>query len=86
MRQMLKVAFNWLLGRSLAQHLDTSAVAATRHISSNRYDFINRNNNIVLEYQKKSLISLSLPKVIQGMTGEELSIIRNLTTKYPLEK
>ncbi|MEX0423995.1 inverse autotransporter beta domain-containing protein [Providencia rettgeri] len=81
-----KVAFNWLLGRSLAQHLDTSALAATRHISSNRYDFINRNNNIVLEYQKKSLISLSLPKVIQGMTGEELSIIRNLTTKYPLEK
>ncbi|HHE6470093.1 TPA: inverse autotransporter beta domain-containing protein [Providencia rettgeri] len=81
-----KVAFNWLLGRSLAQHLDASAVEATRHISSNRYDFVNRNNNIVLEYQKKTLISLSLPKVIQGITGEELSIIRNLTTKYPLDK
>ncbi|EMT6576109.1 inverse autotransporter beta domain-containing protein [Providencia rettgeri] len=81
-----KVAFNWLLGRSLAQHLDASAVEATRHIASNRYDFVNRNNNIVLEYQKKTLISLSLPKVIQGITGEELSIIRNLTSKYPLEK
>ncbi|MCD2529502.1 MULTISPECIES: inverse autotransporter beta domain-containing protein [Providencia] len=81
-----KIAFNWLLGRSLAQHLDASAIEATRHISSNRYDFVNRNNNIVLEYRKKTLISLSLPKVIQGMTGEELSIIRNLTTKYPLEK
>ncbi|MEW2740329.1 inverse autotransporter beta domain-containing protein [Providencia rettgeri] len=81
-----KVAFNWLLGRSLAQHLDASAVETTRHISSNRYDFVNRNNNIVLEYQKKTLISLSLPKVIQGITGEELSIIRNLTSKYPLEK
>lgn len=81
-----KVAFNWLLGKSLAQHLDASAVEATRHISSNRYDFVNRNNNIVLEYQKKTLISLSLPKVIQGITGEELSIIRNLSTKYPLDK
>ncbi|ENR5393433.1 inverse autotransporter beta domain-containing protein [Providencia rettgeri] len=81
-----KVAFNWLLGKSLAQHLDASAVEATRHIASNRYDFVNRNNNIVLEYQKKTLISLSLPKVIQGITGEELSIIRNLSTKYPLDK
>ncbi|MEY0558003.1 inverse autotransporter beta domain-containing protein [Providencia sp. 1701011] len=81
-----KIAFNWLLGKSLAQHLDASAIEATRHIPSNRYDFVNRNNNIVLEYQKKTLISLSLPKVIQGITGEELSIIRNLTTKYPLDK
>ena len=81
-----KIAFNWLLGRSLEQHLDTSVIEANRHIPNNRYDFVNRNNNIVLEYQKKTLISLSLPKVIQGVTGEERSIIRNLTTKYPIEK
>ncbi|WP_294104672.1 inverse autotransporter beta domain-containing protein [Providencia sp.] len=81
-----KIAFTWLLGKSLAQHLDTSAVAATRHISNSRYDFVNRNNNIVLEYQKNTLISLSLPKIIQGVTGQELPIIRNLTTEYPLEK
>ncbi|XVH59140.1 inverse autotransporter beta domain-containing protein [Providencia hangzhouensis] len=82
----VNLGLTWLLGKNLAQHLDASAVDATHRISSNRHDFVNRNNNIILEYQNKNLILLSLPQVIQGVTGEEVSIIRNLISEYPLEK
>ncbi|HBO22441.1 MAG TPA: hypothetical protein DD649_06070, partial [Providencia sp.] len=80
-----KVQFTWALGKTLAEQLDPTKVGDSRRLMGNRYDFVNRNNNIVLEYQKKTLISLSLPAKIQGQSGDELPIINALTTKYPLD-
>lgn len=54
-----KMEFTWTLGKSLAEHLDPTKVVESRRLLGSRYDFVNRNNNIVLEYQKKTLISLS---------------------------
>ncbi|HBC7430230.1 TPA: inverse autotransporter beta domain-containing protein [Providencia rettgeri] len=81
-----KVQFTWALGKSLAEQLDPSKVGDARRLMGSRYDFVNRNNNIVLEYQKKTLITLSLPSMIQGKTGELLPLINTLNTKYPLDK
>ncbi|MBQ0365293.1 invasin domain 3-containing protein [Providencia rettgeri] len=81
-----KVQFTWALGKSLAEQLDPSKVGDARRLMGSRYDFVNRNNNIVLEYQEKTLISLSLPAIIQGKTGDVLPLINTLNTKYPLDK
>ncbi|MEX9870090.1 invasin domain 3-containing protein [Providencia huaxiensis] len=81
-----KVQFTWALGKSLAEQLDPSKVGDARRLMGSRYDFVNRNNNIVLEYQKKTLITLSLPSIIQGKTGELLPLINTLNTKYPLDQ
>ncbi|HHE8320300.1 TPA: invasin domain 3-containing protein [Providencia rettgeri] len=81
-----KVQFTWALGKSLAEQLDPTKVGDARRLLGSRYDFVNRNNNIVLEYQKKTLISLSLPTIVQGKTGETLPLINALNTKYPLDK
>ncbi len=81
-----KVQFTWALGKSLAEQLDPSKVGDARRLMGSRYDFVNRNNNIVLEYQKNTLITLSLPSIIQGKTGELLPLINTLNTKYPLDQ
>ncbi|MEX9602714.1 MULTISPECIES: invasin domain 3-containing protein [unclassified Providencia] len=81
-----KVQLTWALGKSLAEQLDPSKVGDSRRLLGSRYDFVNRNNNIVLEYQKKALITLSLPAMIQGSTGEQVSLINAVNTKYPLDK
>ncbi|MDV5227057.1 inverse autotransporter beta domain-containing protein [Providencia rettgeri] len=81
-----KIDFTWQFGQNLAQQLDPSQVAALRQLNGNRYDFVNRNNNIVLEYQKKTLITLVLPKVIRGSTGKEFALIQHVNSKYPLDK
>ncbi|HGN0653894.1 hypothetical protein [Proteus mirabilis] len=40
-------------------------------MSGNRYDFVNRNNDIVLEYKKKTLVFLSITPTINGYAKEE---------------
>ncbi|ENA0806843.1 invasin domain 3-containing protein [Providencia rettgeri] len=81
-----KLEFTWALGKSLAEQLDPTKVGDSRRLLGSRYDFVNRNNNIILEYQKKTLITLSLPAIIQGKTGDEIPLINALNTKYPLDK
>ncbi|WP_353244207.1 inverse autotransporter beta domain-containing protein, partial [Providencia sp.] len=81
-----KIQFTWTLGKSLAHHLDPSKVADARRLSGNRYDFVERNNNIILDYQKKTLLHLSLPAKIQGETGQTVSLVKSFTSKYPLKQ
>ncbi|SPW33096.1 Invasin [Edwardsiella tarda] len=54
-------------GESWLSQISPSAVAATRQIAESRYDLVDRNNNIVLEYQKQQVINLALSvSEIQG--------------------
>ncbi|WP_317847668.1 inverse autotransporter beta domain-containing protein [Pseudomonas sp. HTZ2] len=48
--------FNWSLGQSWSKQTDPSKVAAMRTLAGSRYDLVERNNNIVLEYRKKEVI------------------------------
>ncbi len=81
-----KIQFTWTLGKSLAHHLDPTKVAEARRLSGNRYDFIERNNNIILDYQKKTLLHLSLPAKIQGETGQAIPLVKSFSSKYPLKQ
>lgn len=48
------IDLNYVLGAPLSQQLDSSMLAVSRSLAANRYDFVDRNNNIVLEYRKKT--------------------------------
>ncbi|QLQ97999.1 invasin domain 3-containing protein [Providencia alcalifaciens] len=80
-----KLQFTWTFGKNLAHHLDPTKVAETRRLSGNRYDFVERNNNIILNYQKKTVLHLSLPSKIQGVTGQSVPLVKSFTSKYPLK-
>lgn len=75
----------WTPGMSWSLHLDPGAVQARRTLAGSRLDLVERNNNIVLEYRKKELIKLMLRERLEGIPGQEVSIIGALQTKYPLQ-
>lgn len=42
------------LGSAMQKQLDPNEVAARRSLAGSRYELVDRNNNIVLEYRKKN--------------------------------
>ncbi|MGS2014705.1 inverse autotransporter adhesin IatC [Escherichia coli] len=72
-------------GHSLQKQLDPAEVAARRSLAGSRYDLVDRNNNIVLEYRKKELVRLTLNDPLKGKPGEVKSLVSSLQTKYALK-
>ncbi|KAF0951950.1 inverse autotransporter beta domain-containing protein [Escherichia albertii] len=72
-------------GHSLQKQLDPDEVAARRSLVGSRYDLVDRNNNIILEYRKKELIRLTLIDPLKGNPGEVKSLVSSLQTKYALK-
>ncbi|END3795399.1 inverse autotransporter beta domain-containing protein [Escherichia albertii] len=72
-------------GHSLQKQLDPDEVAARRSLVGSRYDLVDRNNNIILEYRKKELIRLTLTDPLKGNPGEVKSLVSSLQTKYALK-
>ncbi|HBE6261991.1 TPA: inverse autotransporter adhesin EaeX/Air, partial [Escherichia coli] len=72
-------------GHSLQKQLDPAEVAARRSLVGSRYDLVDRNNNIILEYRKKELVRLTLTDPLKGKPGEVKSLVSSLQTKYALK-
>ncbi|WP_113650571.1 inverse autotransporter beta domain-containing protein [Escherichia albertii] len=72
-------------GHSLQKQLDPDEVAVRRSLVGSRYDLVDRNNNIILEYRKKELIRLTLTDPLKGNPGEVKSLVSSLQTKYALK-
>lgn len=68
------------------QQINPDAVSEMRTLIGNRYDFVERNNNIVLEYRKKDVISLKTVKLIAGYAGEKKSLGVSINSKYGVER
>lgn len=79
------VDFTWLPGSAMQKQLDPNEVAARRSLAGSRYDLVDRNNNIVLEYRKKELVRLTLTDPVTGKSGEVKSLVSSLQTKYALK-
>ncbi len=79
------VDFTWQPGSAMPKQLDPNEVAARRSLAGSRYDLVDRNNNIVLEYRKKELVRLTLTDPVSGKSGEVKSLVSSLQTKYALK-
>lgn len=80
------VNIQYRLGESLSSQLNTDNVRAMRLMSGNRYDFVDRNNDIVLEYKKKTLVFLSINPILNGYAKEEKDLGVQVRSKYPLKQ
>ncbi|EOQ0147547.1 intimin-like adhesin FdeC [Escherichia coli] len=65
---------NYRIGEPLAKQLDTDSIRERRVLAGSRYDLVERNNNIVLEYRKSEVIRIALPERIEGKGGQTLSL------------
>lgn len=64
---------NYRIGEPLEKQLDTDSIRERRMLAGSRYDLVERNNNIVLEYRKSEVIRIALPERIEGKGGQTVS-------------
>lgn len=68
-----KLQLNYQFGQPLSVQFDGENVKLMRSLAGSRYDFVDRNYNIVMQYRKQPMISLTLPA---SLTGQARSIVR----------
>lgn len=78
------VDINYRPGIPWQSQIDPAGVAAMRNLTGSRYDLVERNNNIVLEYRKKDVIRLQTAKRVTGYAGEQKSLGVSVSSKYGL--
>ena len=79
------VKFRYQFGIPWQTQISPDAVLALRTLAGSRYDLVERNNAIVLNYRKQDLISLRLPQDLEGEGGADIRIIAQVTSKYALD-
>lgn len=80
------VDMSYQLGVPWQHQINPDAVAAMRSLAGSRYDLVERNNNIVLEYRKKEVIRLKTAGLVTGYAGEQKSLGVSVNSKYGLER
>ncbi|XBS69262.1 inverse autotransporter beta domain-containing protein [Acerihabitans sp. KWT182] len=76
---------NYRLGASWQSQISPDSVAAMRTLAGTRYDLVDRNYNIVLQYQKQQVIELRLPAHLTGYESDPLTVTAEVTSKYALD-
>lgn len=82
----LDLSLSYRIGESIAKQIDPDNVKAMHTLAGSRYDFVDRNNDIVLEYQKKILVFISMNPEINGYAKEERDLAVSVHSKYPLKQ
>ncbi|MEM8010392.1 invasin domain 3-containing protein [Morganella morganii subsp. sibonii] len=77
---------SYRFGVPLSQQLDTDNVDLMRNLAGNRYDFVDRNYNIVMQYRKQELLRIALPPALNGEAAQTLPVtVSVLKAKYGLK-
>ncbi|MEG1247742.1 MAG: invasin domain 3-containing protein [Citrobacter sp.] len=80
----LTLDFSYRFGTPWVEQINPEAVAFTRSLAGSRYDLVDRNNSIVMQYRKQELISLLLTLGGIPYAGESVVVTANVTSKYGL--
>lgn len=76
---------NYRLGEKWSDQLDADRVKQNRTLAGSRYDLVDRNNNIVLDYRRNDTVTLDIAQKYSGNAGENLLIKGTVRSKYPLK-
>ncbi|HHL2713180.1 TPA: inverse autotransporter beta domain-containing protein [Yersinia enterocolitica] len=82
----LNLQLTYRPGASWQSHIDPSAVASSRTLAGSRHDLVERNNNIVLDYQKQELVRVTLPAQVNGEAGASTTVTAQVNSKYGLSR
>lgn len=80
----LGLDLNYRIGVPWQHQIDAEMVANMRSLSGSRYDLVERNNNIVLEYREKQVISLHSADIVTGYGGERKPLSISVTSTHGL--
>ncbi|HHT8826873.1 TPA: inverse autotransporter invasin Inv [Yersinia enterocolitica] len=78
---------DYRLGESFRSQFSPAVVAGTRLLAESRYNLVERNPNIVLEYQKQNTIKLAFsPAVLSGLPGQVYSVSAQIQSQSALQR
>ncbi|TYT28540.1 hypothetical protein FZO59_21820, partial [Lelliottia nimipressuralis] len=66
--------FNYRFGVPLHQQLNADSVDMMRSLAGNRYELVDRNYDIVMQYRKQELLRISLPESINAQAADTVRI------------
>jgi len=83
----LDLTMNYRFGVPFWQQISPAWVDAQRSLVGSKYEFVDRNYDIVMQYKKQQLVALSLPQRIAAEAGTTLRIpVTIARAKYGLKK
>ncbi|MFZ1874047.1 MAG: inverse autotransporter beta domain-containing protein, partial [Chania sp.] len=75
------LSFNYSFGTELSQQLDPANVGAKRTLAGSRYELVDRNNEIVLQYREQQLLNVVMAPLVQGDSGQTIELPIKVTSK-----
>lgn len=83
----VNMQLTWKPDASGDHRIPSAEVDATRRLSGNRHNPMDRNNDIVLEYRKQVLIKSHVgPSTIKGVPGSTYTVTVQVNSKYLLQR
>ncbi|HHL2498363.1 TPA: inverse autotransporter beta domain-containing protein [Yersinia enterocolitica] len=79
------VQLSYRLGESWLSLTDPFAVAGVRQLAETRYNLVDRNNNIILEYQKQDILKIVSTEQLKGYPGDNGTILTKIVSKYGID-
>lgn len=79
------VQLSYRLGESWLSLTDPFAVAGVRQLAEMRYNLVDRNNNIILEYQKQDILKIVSTEQLKGYPGDNGTILTKIVSKYGVD-
>ncbi|WP_338883597.1 inverse autotransporter beta domain-containing protein [Xenorhabdus sp. TH1] len=76
------IELNYEIGTPWVKQIDPDAVMFRRSLQGSRYDLVDRNNQIVLEYRKREVISLAIDNLIIGYARDTKPLHISVNSKY----
>ncbi|WGL95476.1 inverse autotransporter beta domain-containing protein [Arsenophonus nasoniae] len=84
---LIGMEFAYRFGIPLAAQLNPDNVDLMRSLAGNRYDFVDRNYNIVMQYRKQEILAISLPDSAMAEAAQTIAIKATVQkAKYGLNK
>lgn len=82
----LNFQLNYRLGDSWRSQLDPSLVGPSRTLSGSRHDLVDRNYNIVLDYQRREVIRLTMPAQLTAEARASVTLSAEVTAEHGLDR
>ncbi|CDG23049.1 putative invasin [Xenorhabdus poinarii G6] len=77
---------NYRFGMPFGAQISPDNVATMRTLAGSRYDIVERNNNIVLDYRKKQTLTITLPSTLSGYNGQPIIVKAQIASNKSLKR
>ncbi|WP_284202011.1 inverse autotransporter beta domain-containing protein, partial [Citrobacter braakii] len=78
--------FSYRFGLPFNEQLSTDNVSILRSMKGGRYDLVDRRYDIVMQYRKQELVSLTLPPSVSGQALSAINVAAIAKSKYGISR